>query len=142
MAEELESRDVLKLEGLGDAEGCRELLEGLTAWGVGEDGDDDASEGEAAGDAGGGASGVVRVADGVSVAVSRVVVDDLAPVSVLTWNVDGAGKSRSAPASFSVVDKVAAMQFDKSLPSTNMLKSGIINIWLPLGHRLSRKMFW
>ena len=112
LVEESECRDVLQTEAMSAVDGCQELLEGLTAWGAGAEGDGGASEGETAGDAGVGASGVVRVADGVSVEVSRVVVDDLVPVSVLTWNVDAAGKSRSAPASFTVVDKAAAVQLE------------------------------
>ena len=114
VAAETEARDVLQCEGMQDADGCRELLEGLTDWGVGAGGEDSGSgsEAEVVAGVGQGAAGMARVADGVSVGVSRVVVDDMAPVRVLTWNVDGLGKSRSAPASFTVVDKLAAVQLE------------------------------
>ena len=113
MAEETEARDVLQVEALQEVDGCRELLEGLTAWGAGGGGGEDScSDADVGGEKMHGAAGVARLADGVSVGVSRVVVDDLAPVRVLTWNVDGLGRSRAAPASFTVVDKLAAVQLE------------------------------
>ena len=106
--EEEESHDALKLDALRDKEGCREFVEGLARrvsgsdGGVG-DGRDDGEDGDA---------DVVRVAEGVAVSARRVVLDDLAPVSVLTWNIDGAGKSRLAPESFTVAEKVAVVQLE------------------------------
>ena len=105
--EEEASHDVLKLTGLRDEEGCRELLEGLVRWDPGEDGEGTDGEGGEDGDA-----GTVSVAEGVAVSARRVVLDDLAPVSVLTWNIDGMGKSRLAPESFVLAEKLAIVQLE------------------------------
>ena len=91
-----ESRDVLALEELRAPGGCREFLEMLLKWG------EEARWSKAEED----------VLTGECAKLRRVRLDDLAPVRVLTWNIDGLGKSCAAPECFSVEDKLAAVQLE------------------------------